>query len=388
VKAAQRVRAGVPTLRFTYDRALSILFLDRLGDPADRETIRSLAARLLAGQRESGGWSYWCPILSAKDEKNLLTALAGQQSRTGLQGSPADARNAMSGTTTSPSSGGGLKNTTQNQEPNLKPVSGSMAPLSPSKPTSGPFAGRPPTPREIRNAREALSARLKQLPALHDLANKPRVMKDGTDNSNTQFAILGIWVASRHGVPVEHALAAIAYRFRNSQKPDGGWLYGRTDASSPAMTGAGLLGLAVGLGLAHPEGSPPPQPGSAPRNSAVERGLRHLAESIGKPVDDISASAAEALPGVNAYFLWTLERVGVLYNLRYIDGKDWYRWGAQVTLQRQRDDGSWHKGAYPGCSPPVDSCLTLLFLNRSNLVQDLTKRLEFVIDTKTLSPAN
>ena len=26
---------------------------------------------------------------------------------------------------------------------------------------------------------------------------------DGTDNSNTQFATLGLWAAGRHGVPME-----------------------------------------------------------------------------------------------------------------------------------------------------------------------------------------
>ena len=51
---------------------------------------------------------------------------------------------------------------------------------------------------------------------------------------------------------------------------------------------------------------------------------------------------------INLYFLWTLERVGVLYNRREIAGKDWYAWGAELLVDHQAEDGSWHHGGYPG----------------------------------------
>jgi hypothetical protein len=82
--------------------------------------------------------------------------------------------------------------------------------------------------------------------------------------------------------------------------------------------------------------------------------------------------------------LWTLERVAVLYNLDEVDGKDWYHWGAEVLLDTQRADGSWHVGGYPGNLPTVDTSFALLFLKRANLVRDLSKRLEFVIDSRRL----
>jgi hypothetical protein len=44
------VRRAAPTLDATYEIALSILFLDRLGDPKDKEAIQMLAVRLMAGQ--------------------------------------------------------------------------------------------------------------------------------------------------------------------------------------------------------------------------------------------------------------------------------------------------------------------------------------------------
>src|SRR5207302_7228042 len=55
------------------------------------------------------------------------------------------------------------------------------------------------------------------------------------DNSNTQFAALGLWVARRHGIPVERAMLRLAGRFRMSQAPDGSWHY--MSATSPGRVG-------------------------------------------------------------------------------------------------------------------------------------------------------
>src|SRR5438067_264512 len=60
-KAAAVVRQASATETSTYAIALSILFLDRLDDPADTPLIESLTVRLMAGQGASGGWTYTCP---------------------------------------------------------------------------------------------------------------------------------------------------------------------------------------------------------------------------------------------------------------------------------------------------------------------------------------
>src|SRR5207302_1153787 len=72
------------------------------------------------------------------------------------------------------------------------------------------------------------------------------------------------------------------------------------------------------------------------------------------------------------YFLWSVERVAVVYDLRTIGGQDWYAWGVSVLLAHQAGDGSW-KDAFPG---PIDTCFALLFLKRVNVAQDLTKVLQ------------
>jgi hypothetical protein len=81
-------------------------------------------------------------------------------------------------------------------------------------------------------------------------------------------------------------------------------------------------------------------------------------------------------PGVPPlYFLWSIERIGVLYDQKLIAGKDWYGWGSALLVAGQNPDGSWLGGQYHGMSPHVDTCLALLFLKRVNLVQDLTDSL-------------
>src|SRR5262245_61182232 len=66
-----------------------------------------------------------------------------------------------------------------------------------------------------------------------------------SDNSNTQFAILALWIGRRHGVAVTQPLLLAERRFRKTAVESGGWGYGRTagqEASSATMTCAGLIG--------------------------------------------------------------------------------------------------------------------------------------------------
>src|SRR5262249_53995822 len=70
-------------------------------------------------------------------------------------------------------------------------------------------------------------------------------------------------------------------------------------------------------------------------------------------------------------FLWSLERMAVIYDLKLVDGKDWYAWGSEIILKHQGDDGSWSE-RFPGVP---DTCFALLFLKRANVVKDLTDKL-------------
>lgn len=326
-KAAQVIRESSLTCTHTYSISLAILFLDRLGDPGDVPLIESLSVRLLAGQNGTGGWAYHCPPIPQTEVVRLRQTLQRPKE-------------------------GQTKATPNKRE----------------------------LPREIKAQLEIID---------QSVAN---VMQRGTgDNSNTQFATLALWVARRHGMPVEKALARVEERFRASQGMDGGWGYGnhpdatfllmRQEPSSPAMTCAGLLGIGINRGIAleavakknATQAPPKLDPNQDP---AIKAGLNLLAQAIDHPVAH-KKGANHQVPiythgGKNYYTLWSLERVGVTYGLKEIGGKDWYGFGAEILVANQQADGSW-QGDFAAYG--ADTCFALLFLKRANLAKDLTASL-------------
>ena len=166
------------------------------------------------------------------------------------------------------------------------------------------------------------------------------------DNSNTQFATLALWVAGRHGLPVQAALANVGAHFRTTQIKDGGWGYmpepgpqatmpGMRTNSLATMTCAGVLGLAVAHGVAGRAADPR-------KDRPLEAGLLALGSVIGDPVGP--KGEVPQIGGNAFYFLWSLERVAVALDLERIGKKDWYGWGAEVLLTNQQVDGSWRGG--------------------------------------------
>jgi hypothetical protein len=102
---------------------------------------------------------------------------------------------------------------------------------------------------------------------------------------------------------------------------------------------------------------------------AIQRALAMLGREIDRP--------NETRPH-DLYFLWSLARVGVLYNLPKIGGKDWYAWGRKDLLAKQQKDGGWTGGNYWGSNNILDTCFALLFLKQANLAKDLTDKLQLL----------
>jgi hypothetical protein len=67
------------------------------------------------------------------------------------------------------------------------------------------------------------------------------------------------------------------------------------------------------------------------------------------------------------YYLYALERTGMLYDTALIGNHDWYLDGARVLLGAQKGDGSWDASHFK--HPTWDTCFAILFLKRA------TKRL-------------
>ncbi len=218
---------------------------------------------------------------------------------------------------------------------------------------------------------------------------RKEALKGGTfepprwDNSNTQFAILALWVAGRHHVRIDRSIALVNKHFSdthlaagpdaNNLNQDGSWPYSGDDKGGnpwPAMTCSGLLGLAVAHGLVA-EGQSHGNPLDDP---PIRRGLAMLGREINR--DDEKRA-------LDLYYLWSVERVGVLYGLRKIGEQDWYEWGRKQLLAEQRGDGTWNESTFYGGNPPVvDTCFALLFLKQANLARDLTSKLQLLAEKK------
>jgi hypothetical protein len=340
-KAAARVRVATPNETHTYSLALSILFLDRLDKRADTPLIESMVVRLLAGQTATGGWGYTCPSVSPAEQRRLAE-LVGDG--TELKGSR-----------------------------DLPPL---------------PAKGK----RTLHDVSREIQVQLAGVPAARPVA--PPGVYIPTDNSNTQFATLGLWVGRRYGIPVRDALLEVDRRFRGSQGPDGTWGYVVMPAGTPAMgvmgasasmTCAGVLALACGHGVAA-DVARSRDPGVGPRDlskdNQLKLALQALGTAVGAPLSERRFSGVVSLPSGRAggrayYFLWSLERVAVALKLETIGKKDWYAWGAEVLLNSQAADGSW-QGEYGAYG--ADTCFALLFLRRANLVADLSGSIKSLAD--------
>ncbi len=190
------------------------------------------------------------------------------------------------------------------------------------------------------------------------------------DHSNTQYALLGLYEASRAGAQIPPRVWEIAERhWMLTQMKDGGWGYSPT-AQGPAtgsMTTAGLASLyIVGNSVVTRREKGFTKEGKAPHCGQY---ANHTALMAGLNWLTLRFSVREN-PGSHSwpyYYLYGLERVGMLIGLSRFGGHDWYREGAGFLVQQQRGDGSWGDSI-------VDTSFALLFLgkgHRSLLVNKL-----------------
>ncbi len=371
-KAAAFVRMYSPNLNQTYELSLALLFLDRLGDPRDRALIQSLALRLIAGQNFSGGWTYSCPILNVQQMQTLFGILQKERLDAPLPPAP----NPL-----------GQNPLLLGQAVLPVPIAkaGSSAPVPDDKKEGEKPVGKTPPrtkskvqPQGSQRPNFLVVSQLQNLPAVFNLGKgKGKMALRGgfpDDNSNTQFALLALWAARRHDVPSTPSLLLADQRFALTQNPNGGWGYNVGHGSQPAMTCVGLMGLAMGHGSAAA-----PEAGAKVGKKAVEdphiqKGLQALGTFIG-----LLPPGNTSPPMENLYFMWSLERVAMLYNLDTIGSKDWYAWGVRILLPNQMANGTWQSAPYHGSTPTLDTCFALLFLKRSNLVRNRSDNLRLWI---------
>ena len=196
----------------------------------------------------------------------------------------------------------------------------------------------------------------------------------GGDQSNTQFAILGLREAVEAGATVNRQTweRARDYWERN-QNADGGWGYivgGAGDiANRPpsrgSMTVAGVASLSItqqmlksDAGVAA-DGTPPCCDDTAP-DLAIQNGINWLSRSF----------RVDQNPGAGGhqwllYYIYGIERAGRLTGQRFFGEHDWYREGTSFLLAVQDQVDGHFKGSGAHESLPVcGTSLALLFLSK------------------------
>ncbi|HLF92611.1 MAG TPA: hypothetical protein VJB14_04065 [Planctomycetota bacterium] len=213
--------------------------------------------------------------------------------------------------------------------------------------------------------------------------------KDGpaqrSDNSNSQYGALGMracfdagitfpkewvekakqyWVANQH--PGEKGKGNDRPAVASGGMPLGdprGWCYSDDQASGCGHGGVPYSSMSAGaigavciydfmLGK------------DFKKDKVVLDGLAWLEKNWSVTENVGPAETAKGSPnGWLYYYLYAVERTGMLYDTAFIGNKDWYLEGAKMLLNAQKPDGSWDGSHFK--HPTWDTCFAILFLKRA-----------------------
>jgi hypothetical protein len=194
------------------------------------------------------------------------------------------------------------------------------------------------------------------------------------DNSNTQYALLGLHAAAEAGIPVREEVWLLARQYwERGQKrggaATGGWSYTPEDRQGPtgSMTCAGISSLII-TGLKRFEGQEVLTADGTIRNC----GKGGINPDLQRGIDWMAANfAVGSNPGRQPdqlwkyYYLYGLERAGRLSGIRYFGNHDWYFEGAEHLVHdpnRDQLSGKWTGTASAERDPVVATSFVLLFL--------------------------
>src|SRR5262249_22134970 len=186
-----------------------------LGDARSRGMLRSYALQWVAGQAARGGWGYEFANLTSSDQQQLLTFLEATRLPTApAVGKAADPLAPPDKSADDDSPKGAADDGVPAKPDSTKPVAAKPKPALPGW--------------------QNLSVNVKKTPLIYNWyfpkgslskSDLMMAMMAAEDNSNTQFALLALWAARRHGIPSERCLAAAGALFAASQAEDGSWSY-------------------------------------------------------------------------------------------------------------------------------------------------------------------
>jgi hypothetical protein len=202
----------------------------------------------------------------------------------------------------------------------------------------------------------------------------------GGDNSNSQYAALGLRACFDSGIRIPETTILLAKKWwfesqhANENKKDNsvstggdiggtpkGWCYqdvygvckgGNAYATMTAGAVGALCIYEYMLGK------------NWKQSTVIKNGLAWLAANWSVTENKGPSEVHDGAPNAYLYYyLYALERVGMLYDTGKIGSHFWYPDGAKVLLDAQGADGSWD--ASEPKKPAWDTCFAILFLKRA-----------------------
>ncbi|MBY0586454.1 DUF4159 domain-containing protein [bacterium] len=193
----------------------------------------------------------------------------------------------------------------------------------------------------------------------------------GGDNSNSQFAMLGMQAARQSSVDVPKAFWVKSRSYwSQTQGQEGGWGYMPGTPATGSMTTAGVSSLIIANRSMDSvrEGKFAGKPircNGAEQDDNIERGIGWLGRNFstqGNPFRDA---------GTFFYYFYGVERAGRLSGRRYMGEHDWYRVGARVLTSPgpfgQRPNGSWITNDASDLGAVCNTSFALLFLSKGRI---------------------
>lgn len=191
------------------------------------------------------------------------------------------------------------------------------------------------------------------------------------DNSNTQFAILGLREASQAGIPVDRNVwRRTQEHFLKTQSgpvdgPAGsGWGYQGRGGSTGSMTVAGIASLTICASMLADDSQDTTPDGQITccgetdneAEKAIQAGVRWLTRNF-----QIRGNPGGG--GWRLYYLYGLERAGRFTGRRFFASHDWYREGVDELVDGQNPrSGSWTSESEQ--DPVIGTSLGLLFVSK------------------------
>jgi len=195
---------------------------------------------------------------------------------------------------------------------------------------------------------------------------------DGGDNSNTQYAALGLRACYDAGIliPEETMTRAVKWLTESLHAAEGeskagkgavvsggetpgqpqGWAYKGAEEGKAygSMTAGGVGALTIYDYMMKKDWKKDP---------AVKNGMTWLGSHF-SATDNPGRGKAWLL-----YYLYGIERAGVLYGTDKMGDHDWYVEGAKFLLDTQQGDGSWKESGRENAT--WDTCFAILFLKKA-----------------------